>query len=224
MKKRILYSILAITIVSSVGCAENTALNDEVDKKGKANTTMSFESQQGTEEKADTYISSECTWAYDVTDPEIVLENADYFVKIRVKTKEKTKYFVKNKMMPSRTYNVEVLDVISPENATLPKNIKIAINGGVVSMEEYVNTLDSETKEKTKTDGLSKKDLQKLIMISDESYYELTQGNEYYICIRDLTQDENYKGYYGLPEGGYDVFQEKDGSYINVLTQETLAK
>ena len=42
----------------------------------------------------------------------------------------------------------------------------------------------------------------------------------------DLTfrEYENYKGYYGLPEGGYDVSQEKDGLYINVLTQETLAK
>ena len=43
-------------------------------------------------------------------------------------------------------------------------------------------------------------------------------------CIRDLTQDENYKGYYGMPEGGYDVFQEKDGLYVNVLTQNTLIR
>ncbi len=85
-------------------------------------------------------------------------------------------------------------------------------------------TLYLETKEKTKTDKLSKKDLQKLVMISSESYYELEQGNEYYICIRDLTQDENYKGYYGMPEGGYDVFQEKDGLYVNVLTQNTLIR
>ena len=61
-------------------------------------------------------------------------------------------------------------------------------------------------------------------MISSESCYELEQGNEYYICIRDLTQDENYKGYYGMPEGGYDVFQEKDGLYVNVLTQNTLIR
>lgn len=97
------------------------------------------------------------TWAYDVTDPEIVLENTDYLVKILVKTKEKTKYFVKNTIMPSSTYNVEVLDVISSGNATLPKNIKIAVGGGVVSMKEYVNTLDLKTKEKTKIDKLSKK-------------------------------------------------------------------
>ena len=77
--------------------------------------------------------------------------------------------------MPNSTYNVKVLDIISPENATLPQNIKIAVSGGVVSMEEYVNTLDLETKEKTKTDKLSKKDLQKLVMISSESYYELEQ-------------------------------------------------
>lgn len=91
-------------------------------------------------------------------------------------------------------------------------------------MEEYLNTLDLETKEKIETEKLSKKDMQKLIMISDESYFELEQGNEYYICIRDLTQDENYKGYYGMAEGGYDVFTGEDGKYINVLTQKTLIR
>ncbi len=223
MKKNILYSILAIIILLSVGCTKkNAVLNDATDKN--QDTVMLIGSQQETDNKIDAYISAESTWAYDVTDPKVVLENTDYFAKIKVKTKEKTKYFVKNKMMPCETYNVEVLDVISPMNTSLPKNIKIAINGGVVSMEEYVSTLDSETKEKTNTNDLSKKELKKQIMISDESYYELIQGNEYFICIRDLTQDENYKGYYGMPEGGYDVFQEKDGVYINVLTQNTLTK
>ena len=225
MKKIILCSILAIIIFSSIGCNGNkTVLNDKADKNGNNDTKISFESKQETKEKIDSYISSECTWAYDVTNPETILENTDYLVKVQVKTKEKTKYFVKNTIMPNSTYNVKVLDIISPENATLPQNIKIAVSGGVVSMEEYVNTLDLETKEKTKTDKLSKKDLQKLVMISSESYYELEQGNEYYICIRDLTQDENYKGYYGMPEGGYDVFQEKDGLYVNVLTQNTLIR
>lgn len=223
MKKRVLYAILAIAMISSVGCAEKTASNED-SKNNDKGTVVSYETSQETEDKVDKYVSAECTWAYDVTDPTTVLENTDYFVKVRIKTKEKTKYFVKNKIMPSSTYNVEVLDVISPENATLPKNIKIVVNGGVVSMEEYVNTLDAETKEKAQTDTLSKKELKELIMISDESYYELTQGNEYYICLLDLTQDENYKGYYGMPEGGYDVFQESNGQYINVLTQKTLDK
>lgn len=223
MKKIILCSILAIAIVSSIGCYGNkTTL--EVGKKRSDDTHIFSESNQETKEKVDQYVSAECTWAYDVTDPEVVLENTDYFIKVKVKTKEKTKYFIKNTMMPSSTYNVEVLEVLSPENVTLPKNIKIAVGGGVVSMEEYVSTLDLETKEKIKADKLSKKDLQKQIMISNESYYELKQGNEYYICIRDLTQDENYKGYYGMPEGGYDVFQEKEGRYVNVLTQKTFMR
>ncbi len=229
MRKIILYSILAIIIFSSSGCGGNkSVLNNEVDKKENKNTNISLETKQETKqetkEKIDEYVSAECTWAYDVTNPESVLENTDYLVKVQVKTKEKTKYFVKNTIMPSSTYNVKVLEVISPENKTLQKNIKIAVSGGVVSMEEYVGTLDSETKEKTNTDKLSKKDLQKQIMISNESYYELKQGNEYYICIRDLTQDENYKGYYGMPEGGYDIFQEKDGEYVNVLTKKILRR
>ena len=225
MKKIIIYGILAITIFSCIGCNENrTTLNDGADKIEVYNTNITYETNKETKKEIDTYVSAECTWAYDVTDPEAVLENTDYFVKVRVKTKEKTKYFVKNKIMPNSTYNIEVLDVISPENATLPKNIKIAVGGGTVSMEEYLNTLDLETKEKIETEKLSKKDMQKLIMISDESYFELEQGNEYYIFIRDLTQNENYKGYYGMPEGGYDVFWEEDGKYVNVLTQKTLIR
>lgn len=225
MKKIIIYGILAIAIFSCIGCNGNrTTLNDGMDKIEVYNANISHEPNKETKKEIDTYVSAECTWAYDVTDPEAVLENTDYFVKVRVKTKEKTKYFVKNKIMPSSTYNIEVLEVISPENVILPKNIKIAVGGGTVSMEEYLNTLDLETKEKIETEKLSKKDMQKLIMISDESYFELEQGNEYYICIRDLTQDENYKGYYGMPEGGYDVFREEDGIYVNVLTQKTLIR
>ena len=183
MKKIILCSILAIIIFSSIGCNGNkTVLNDKADKNGNNDTKISFESKQETKEKIDTYISAECTWAYDVTNPETVLENTDYLVKVQVKTKEKTKYFVKNTIMPNSTYNVKVLDIISPENATLPQNIKIAVSGGVVSMEEYVNTLDLETKEKNKKQiNFLKKICKKLVMISSESYYELEQGNEYYI-------------------------------------------
>ena len=48
-------------------------------------------SQNKNKGKIDTYISAECTWAYDVTNPETVLENTDYLVKVQVKTKEKTK-------------------------------------------------------------------------------------------------------------------------------------
>lgn len=59
-------------------------------------------------------------------------------------------------------------------------------------------------------------------MINDESYYELKQGQEYYILVRNLTNDENYKGYYGMGAGGYNVFQEKNEEYVNVLTNRTL--
>lgn len=224
MKKKILCSILVLTIFTIVGCNnEKNALND-VDEKVNDKIETSFEDNLEEKEKIVKYISAECSWAYDVTNPEEVLQNTDYLVRVKVKTKEKTKYFIKNALMPSSTYNMEILDVISPEESSLPKNIKLVVAGGVISMEEYVNSLDFETKEKLKTDELSEKELKQLIMISNESYYELEQGNEYIICIRDLTQDKDYKGYYGMPEGGYDVFQEKDGAYVNVLTQKKLVR
>ncbi|MCR5792436.1 MAG: hypothetical protein K6G65_04635 [Lachnospiraceae bacterium] len=191
----------------------------------KKNITQTLETKHNTtvteakeKVKIDEYVSAECSWAFDVTDPQAVMENTDYFVKVHVKTKEKTKYFVKNTIMPNSVYNVKIIDVVSPKNVSLPKNIKLAVNGGVVSMEEYANTLDEDTKEKTNTKNLSKKDAKKMIMISNEAYYELEQGNDYYICIRDLTDDADYKGYYGMPEGGYDVFLKDNEEYVNVLT------
>ena len=66
--------------------------------------------------------------------------------------------------------------------------------------------------------------MQKQVLVADESYYELEPGKDYYVCIRDLTRDKDYRGYYGMPEGGYDVFLEKGGTYVNVLTQQTLIK
>lgn len=225
MKKAIFCNVLAVVICCSVGCGSGeTASREESGKKGNTDIRTASDERQETTEKADTYVSMESSWAYDVANPEAVIENTDYFARVLVNTKEQTKYFVKNTVMPDSTYSVRVVDVISPENAALPESIRRAAGGGVVSLEEYANTLDSGTKEKTKTDELSEENMQKQVLVADESYYELEPGKEYCVCIRDLTRDRNYRGYYGMPEGGYDVFLEKGGTYVNVLTQQTLIK
>lgn len=229
MKKSMLF-ITTILLIASAGCSaadsskdNNTNIAENLTKLDINNEDSSIvEKTQNSDDDVVSVISGENTWAYDVTDPLVVLENSDYYLKVRVKTKEKTKYFVKNAIMPSSTYNLEVLDVLQNDDGNISKNIKLAVNGGVVSMQEYVNTMDEETKKKTKADKLSKKELKENVMINDEAYYELKQGQEYYIFVRDLTNDENYKGYYGMPEGGYDVFEEKNGEYVNVLTGRTL--
>lgn len=221
MRKSIILSVLIFTLFFTFGCSNQ---EKSFNKKQSNDTKTPIVQKTKNLDRIDEYISAECSWAFDVTDPQLILENTDYFVKARIKTKEKTKYFIKNTIMPNSTYNVEILEVISPENVSLPKNIKIAVQGGIVSMEEYVNTLDPITKQKTNTDKLSKNDMKKQILISNEAYYELEQGNEYCIFIRDLTQDNDYKGYYGVPDGGYDVFLEEDGMYINVLTQQVFIR
>ncbi|MDE7423802.1 MAG: hypothetical protein K2N51_08935 [Lachnospiraceae bacterium] len=230
MKKLMLFITTVLLFIALAGCSasdnnkdNNTNIAKDLTKldtdSGKSSTT---EEPQNSDGDATTVISSETSWAFDVSDPSVVLKNSDYFLKVRVKTKEKTKYFVKNTIMPSSTYNLEVLDVLKNDDGTVPKNIKLAVEGGIVSMQDYVNTMDEDTKKKTKADKLSKKELKENVMINDESYYELKQGQEYYILVCDLTNDENYKGYYGMGAGGYDVFQEKNGEYINVLTNRTL--
>lgn len=227
MKKSMIFMV-TIFLIALVGCsAADNSKESNVDAEKKpveSDIDSGYDSNAEEQEKSDNIkvISSENSWAYDVTDPSVVLENSDYFLKVRVKTKEKTKYFIKDSVMPASTYNLEVLEVLTNNDGSVPKNIKLAVSGGVVTMQNYVNTLDEETQKKTNADKLSQEELKENILIKDESYYELKQGLEYYISVRDLTDDDNYKGYYAMPEGGYDVFEEKDGKYINVLTNLTL--
>ena len=125
--------------------------------------------------------------------------------------------------MPDSTYNVEVLDVLMNDDGSVPKNIKLADSGGgIVSMQEFIDTKDEGAKLKLNADKLTPEELEEMILIKNESYYELVQGQEYYIFVLDLTDNDIYKGYYGLSAGGYNVFQEKDGEYINVLTNARL--
>ena len=227
MKKLKLF-IVTMLSVALVGCSAPDISKDDNSKVAE-NTTMVEEDDRDdskTEEVPNNevvaVISAKNSWAIDVTNPSAVMENSSYFLKVRVVEKEKTKYFVKNVIMPSSTYNLEVLEVLQNDDGTVPKNIKLAVSGGVVSQQDYVNTMDEESKKKAKVDKLSKKELKENVLIHDESYYELKQGQEYNIFVCDLTDDENYKGYYGMLEGGYDVFEEKDGKFINVLTGRTL--
>ena len=225
MKRSTLF-ITSMLLVVLTGCSavsgnekNNSNITEGYEKEETAKVyDVSTEETQNENDRIDSVVIAENTWAYDVMDPFVVMEHSDYFFKVRVKTKEKTKYFIKNTTMPCSTYNLEVLDVLQNDDGIVSKNIKLAVNGGLVSMQEYVDSMDEETKQKTKTDKLTKKELKETVLIKDDAYYELQQGQEYYILVRDLTKDENYKGYYGMPVGGYGVFEEKDGAYINVLT------
>ena len=226
--KKIFLLLSAIVIIALTGCSASDSKNEKSsNQKADLSQLDITDENTSTEEKPETEdvvanISSESTWAYDVTDPLVVKENTDYLLKVKVKTKEKTKYFIKNAVMPASTYNLEVLEVLLNDDGSVPKNIKLAVNGGIVSMQDYVNTMDEDTKSKTNVNKLSQKELMESVLISDESYYEMKQGQEYYIFVRDLTNDENYKEYFGMPEGGYDVFEEKEGGYVNVLTKKKL--
>lgn len=211
MNKIIYAFTLTVILCFTVGCSKDRI---------KQAQEVSVEKVALSRENVDKFISGEVQWDFDVTDPAKIFADSDYFIKIRVNQKEETKYFIKNTIQPDSTYDVEVLKVISPEDILLPKNIKIALGGGIVSMKEYMDTLDLETKEKVNANQLSKEDLEKKVLIFDDSYYEFEVGKEYCIFIRDLTKDKDYEGYYGLPSGGYDIFVEEDGKYINVLTNK----
>ena len=218
MKRMSLFLVVTL-LVALVGCSTTDIEKDNNLSSCKKTTLLETDSKEvsnkdNTQNKEEiSVVSAECSWAIDVTDPSVVEENSDYFLKVRVKTKEKTKYFVKNSIMPSSTYNLEVLEIIknNNNNKNVPKNIKIAVNGGVVTKQEYVNTMDEESKKKTKVDTLSNSELKQKILIKDEGYYELEQGKEYYIFVYDITDDKNYNGYYCIREGGYDIFKNNNG-------------
>lgn len=228
MKK--IMTILAIALLVSVCCI---ACDNEKNSKVPEQNVLETDNDSGnSDSKAEEQevsivektITSESSWSYNVTDPVKVYEHSDYFLKIYVKSKNETKYFIENAIMPSSTYSVEVLEVLENEDGTIPKNIKLAMSGGIVTMQDYINTMDEETKSKINADKLTTKELEESVLIKDDSYYELGQGKEYYVFVRDLTNDENYKGYYGMPDGGYDVFEEINGEYVNVLTREVWKK
>lgn len=224
MKKTSLF-LAAILLVTLTGCSTPDVKKDSNSNNFEKITDLETDNKNdsNTEKFANnniSVVSAECSWAIDVTDPLVVMKNSDYFLRVRVRTKEKTKYFIKNSIMPSSVYNLEVLEVIKNNNNAerIPKNIKLVVNGGVVTKQEYANSLDKEAQEKAAVDKMSNKELTQKILIKDESYYELQQGQEYYIFVCDITDDENYKGYYCMREGGYDVFTENNGMYVNVLT------
>ena len=226
MKKQFLLITMLLSMTLSACSYKSTGEGDadiaETQFTETGSTEVSHEEEVAQADNVVKVISAESSWAFNVSDPAVVCEHADYLLKIRVITKEKTKFFVKNSSMPDSTYNVEVLDVLMNDDGSVPKNIKLAVNGGIVLMHEFIDTKDEETKLKLNADKLTKKELEEMILIHDDSYYELVQDQEYYIFVRDLTDDDIYKGYYGMPSGGYDVFQEKDGEYINVLTNARL--
>lgn len=164
----------------------------------------------------------ETCWAYDVTDQAAVREAADYLLKVRVKEKGEAKYFTENQTMPSTPYRLEVVEVLWNGDGSIPEKINLVIGGGEVSAQEYIDTLDEETLVKMGANTLADTQQKEPVCIYDDSYYELKQNQEYCIYVRDLTKDENYKGYYGIPAGGYGVFEKRDEAYVNVLTNVKL--
>lgn len=223
------FILIIICVIALTGCsnvvenADSDIFLEEQNLEGIATENVQPSNLGNVQaEEVAKVIFAESSWAFNVSDPSAVCEHADYLLKIRVKTKEKTKFFVKKSGMPARTYNVEVLDVLMNDDGNISKNIKLVVNGGIVSMQEFIDTKDEETKLKFNADKLTKKELEEMILIHDDSYYELMQDQEYYIFVRDLTDNDIFKGYYSMPDGGYDVFQEKNGEYINVLTDAKL--
>jgi len=141
MKKLKLF-IVTMLSVALVGCSAPNISKEDNSKMAEVDAREDSKVEEVTNNDAVSIISVENSWAIDVTNPSTVMENSSYFLKVRVVEKEKTKYFVKNAIMPSSTYNLEVLEVLKNDDGTVPKNIKLAVSGGVVSQQDYVNTID----------------------------------------------------------------------------------
>ena len=227
MKKALL--VMCCLVIMICGC---TSVNTENKTKVNSSERDAAVAEKGYQRALEDHymeiensipiISSEASWAYDITNPAEVFKYADFFLRVKITDVGETKYFVENTIMPSSTYRAEVIEVLESHDKMIPQNINLASKGGIVTMKDYVSTMDEGTKKKTNVEKLSDDEQDSKIMINDESYYELQQGKEYYILVKDLTEDDTYKGYYGLPEGGYDVFELLDGEYINVLTKQIL--
>ncbi len=166
-------------------------------------------------------VQSEATWAIDVNDTKVVYDYYDVMLRVKVKEAEKASFDIDGYSLPISYYTVEVVDTLKGEKVT--DTIRIGdTSGGIVLYEEYLSTLDDATKEKMGITDVSREELAEKVGLMGEEFYALEEGEEYYICLISAQDDKEANADFYIGCGGYAVFEEKDGSFVNVLTGSKL--
>lgn len=230
MKKNISILTALLFVIIFVACSSGG--EDELSKLDNLNDTLSvakietlghteeikypnsnIEEQENSKEM-NTFIS-EASWAFDVSSTDLILEDSNYVIKVRVKTKEKAKFESKNAPIPKVRYNVEVLETLYGSD-DLPKNIKVIFEGGVVTAQDIYNHVDEISAKKM---GLNKLKGTEEFLLTNDAYYQMELGEVYYLTIRNTDEKNNV---YALPSAGYNIFYESEGKLFNVLSNNEL--
>lgn len=163
-------------------------------------------------------ISGELSWAYNVSDTQLIANNSDYIVKVKVLNSGDGTYEYSPNFNPTTPIKVETLSILKGD-----KNVQISQIlkwGGYITIEEFINNNQAEQIEKMGLNKLSKLEQQsKYIQYEEMGNYDFQVGNTYVIALR-----ENENGNFFIVANGYGIFEEDERSkkYINVLTKKDL--
>lgn len=209
--------IIFIMIVSGIGIWEHYKLGSKEAINGKDNNVNV---NKDIDPNIDMYmnISRELSWAYNVSDTQLIANNSDYIVKVKVLNIGDGTYEYSPNSNPTTPIKVEILSILKGD-----KNVQISQIlkwGGYVTIEEFINNNPAEQIEKMGLNKLSKLEQQsKYIQYEEMGNYDFQVGNTYVIALR-----ENKNGNFFIVANGYGIFEEDEISkkYINVLTKKDL--
>lgn len=159
-------------------------------------------------------------WAFDVSNPKLIAEDADYIIKVKVLGIEDSTYKYSPNFDPTTPIKVETLSILKGDkNVNINQILKW---GGIVTIEEYIKNSPITSIEKMGLNKLSDEEKKtKYMKIEEPGNYDLEIGKTYVV---NLIENENGNLFIGA--NGYSVFEvigvPINEKYKNVLTGNEL--
>ncbi len=167
-------------------------------------------------------IKYEATWAFDVSDVNLLNDNADVVASVKVK-KVGDAFFVEGSdyMMPYRTVEVDLIDVYKGTIDTTT----FLVPGGVVSIQDYIDAFPDHTSlEKAGYYDFEGDKQNSYVAFDDGANVPLEVGHEYLVHLNA------HDDVYSCSSSGFDIFEKdtaqarsKTDSFTNAITNKTIA-
>lgn len=191
---------------------------------------MSVEDNKNENDK-DIYgtVGIENSWYADPADPNNLITNESYVVKVEIisigeaKMLPKTEHFDDSKQ-PYTPVEVEIIKTISGNE--LSGTVTVYLSGGDIKISDLIKSLDEALVKKMELNTLSQEEQNKKYISYKTTYdYKLKTGNQY-VVILNKQADEIY----AIVANGYGIFQadqallkeKKQEIFKNVLTDKEL--
>lgn len=162
-------------------------------------------------------IDKETSWAYDVSNTEILSEKADVIVKVKVLEVGNGTFKYTPNLLPTTPIYVETLEVLKGD---VSNQINMVLKrGGIVTVKEVIENSPSTSVNKMGLNNLTEEEQnRKYILYNESGNYDLKVGETYVIVLR-----KGNDGNYYISANGYSVFNILNKKiYVNVLTGNEL--